>query len=53
MWIRRSEGRYICEVILTHEGYRHATVFEDPAFIGHRSEGLVEQGFSLQVEGQG
>ena len=44
---------YICEVILTHEGYGYAAIFENPAFIGHRSEGLVEQGFSLYVEGQG
>jgi len=48
------DGRYICEVILTHKIYWYAAVFEDPAFVGHRSERLIEQGLiSLQVEGQG
>ena len=54
MWTRRIEGGiYICEVILAYEGYGYAAIFENPAFIGHRSERLVEQGFSLHVEGQG
>lgn len=52
MWTRRIEGGYICEVVLTHEGYGYTAVFEDPAFIRHRSEGLIEQRFSLHVEGQ-